>query len=265
VPIIILTMATILLTLIGMILEQHILVVQFLVITMACGISIYVLISLPNKVSEYTAKRLEYLDSKLDESIETTKGCEKDISILRSRVDTLCAEVLEGTEKRMSWKYFWETTERLKERIEADKAFHPNVVLSVGRSGAIVGGLLAGNMGGLLHLGIDRINKWSKDGSSRYVEILPPPETLESVLKGRNVLCVMSECDSGRTLEAFEKEIQAIKDIGTVKTAVLFRNRGTFYCPSYIAREDRGERPDFPFRTESWPRTSKGPTKEITA
>lgn len=237
VPIIILTMATILLALIGMILEQHVLVVQLLVITMACGISIYVLLSLPNR---------------------------KDINYLRSRMDALCAEVFEGTEERMSWKYFWETVRQLKEKIEADKSFHPNVVLSIGRSGAIVGGLLAGNMGGLIHLGIDRINKWPKD-ASRDVEIFPGLETLESVLKGRNVLCVMPECDSGKTLNTFKNEIKAVKDIGEVRTAVLFRNQGTFYRPNYIAREDHGKRPDFPFRTVSWPRTSKEPTREITA
>jgi len=259
---IIAAIVTILTGLMGVLLQQYLAIAQFLVITIACGVVICVLIWLPKRVSEDTAKHLKYLGDKVEKHIKITKDHGKEISALHNIVSDLYIELIEGTEDWISWARFWRDVTHLIDIIEADETFHPDVVLSIGRSGAMVGALLAGNMGGLRHLSIDRINEWQKQKNRIYrvVTIVPPLRTFARLLEGKEVLCVMAECDSGTTLHKVLEEITAIEGVGAVKTAVLFRNITSIFVADYVSKEDRGDRPEFPFRTSEWPRTSQGPS-----
>ncbi len=258
---IIATLVTILLAVVGIILQQYIQVAQFLAIVIACGIVIIVLSWLPKQTGQYITEYLKSLETRLGENLQIGKENKSEIVKIDNKLNDVCAELFRGDEQRMSWSLFWARANQLLELVQADGSFKPDMVLSVGRSGAIVGSLLAGNMHGLPHVSIDRINRWSTDGhrSSRKVEIFPSPRILAKELEGKNVLCVMSECDSGRTLEALSDELGAIHGIGKVKTAVLCRNVNTYFKPDYIAVEDYGKRPNFPFRTSTWRDDSKSP------
>lgn len=258
---IIMILLTIMLSFFGIFLQKYIPVIQFLLITVACGIIVYVLIWLPKRTSEYVKNLIDQLDHKIENILKFDKDNQKEMDCIQNRVNDLCVELTQGTEQRMSWTYFWASVRNLKDSIQADAEFKPDIILSIGRSGAIVGSIIAGNMQGLMHLGIDRINQWVTEGnrSSRTVLIFPSPRIFASSLTDKKILCVMSECDSGRTLEAVVSELNEIKGIKCIKTAVLFRNANTYFCPDYIAKEDQGERPKFPFKTSDWKDDSKLP------
>jgi hypoxanthine phosphoribosyltransferase len=252
IPQFIVAIVAILLMAVGVLIQPHLQVAQFLAIVAACAAIIFILLGLPN------------LHAKLEEHIHASQEQGERISALQDRMAELCSEITEGTPARMSWIVFWRHVRDLQKVIESDTAFVPQVVLSVGRSGAIVGGLLAGNMGGITHIGIDRDHEWLRHRGvlKRVTKIIPSVRTISSLLESKNVLCVMSECDSGRTLEALLTELTEVEGIGEIRTAVLFRNSSTFFAPDYIAVQDRGHRPEFPFRTTDWLRSSKQPSRE---
>jgi hypoxanthine phosphoribosyltransferase len=228
----------ILLLALEIILGEHTQLVEFVVIAVTCGIVILF-------VGLYLAEN------------------RREVNKIYNKLDVMCSEFLDGDEQRMSWARFWATTKNLQDLIQADISFKPDIILSVGRSGAIVGSMLAGNMEGLPHIGIDRRNFWSKEISEskplKKVTIFPPPRILSKELQGKNILCVMSECDTGRTFEALIPELRKIEGIGKVKTATLYRYFLTYYVPDYVAVEDNGKRPDFPFRTSTWRGDNKSP------
>ncbi|MBN1678671.1 MAG: hypothetical protein JW966_00170 [Anaerolineae bacterium] len=232
----------ILLLALEIILGEHTQLAEFAAIAASCGIVILL-------VGIFLTKNRREIGIYLTEN-------RHEINKVYNKLDVICEQFLDGDEQRMSWAHFWATTKTLQGRIQEDQSFKPDIILSVGRSGAIVGGILAGNMEGLPHIGIDRINDWSKESSEskplKKVTIFPSSRILSEVLQEKDVLCVMSECDTGRTLEALIPELRKIKGIGRVKTAVLYRYFQTFFEPDYVAVEDDGKRPDFPFRTSTW-------------
>ena len=111
-----------------------------------------------------------------------------EIAHIKEKVDSLCADLADGSSERMSWQYFWDHVRKLQNIVEGDKEFRPDLVLSVGRAGAIVGAILAGNMDGLQHIGIDRITKWPKQ---RELIIIPDLQVLSNFLGGKKTSYVL--------------------------------------------------------------------------
>lgn len=261
IPRIIVAIVAILLIAMGVILQAYMPVVQFLAIVAACMAVILILLWLPEQTSKYTTKYLEYIDARLRAHIKITQDHREEIHFLRNRMEDLCGILIDGTPDRFSWEYFWKLVRDLKDDIVADTTFQPDIVLSIGRSGAIVGAFLATNMDTLMHIGIDRINDWRKQDSKLYrtVQIIPSPTVFSKELEGRNILCVMSECNTGMTLRAVREELDKIKGIQAIKEAVLFRTVTSMYFPAYVGEEDKGDRPGFPFRSSGWDSTSRGP------
>lgn len=248
--------ATILLGVFGVYLREHIGVAQFLAVCLACILALLFLL--------WFGRRLEDGLSSAVRKVEATRG---EVAVVHSALKGLSAELLLGSSEQMAWTTFSALIDELQEKIASDSDFSPDIVVSVGRSGATVGSILAGNLGALVHIGIDRKNSWTRGksgGLKREVEIIPEVSLFASFLRGRSVLCVMSECDTGFTLEAATTELRKVPGIGVVRTAVLFRALNTHLVPDYFVREDTGARTRFPFKREEWLTTSKGPSSPLS-
>src|SRR5690606_18204271 len=120
-------------------------------------------------------------------------------------------------------------------KMEAD-FYIPDVVVSIGRGGAIIGSLLSGNLRVPSHqkernipfLGIDRIYEW-KEGKrievkNKMVDYAP--------LKGKKVLLVASDILTGGTMKFYHKEISKVGP-EEIRVACLVKGVTATFQPDY--------------------------------
>lgn len=173
-----------------------------------------------------------------------------------ARLDVLQEQFQLPPEGCMRWEYFHAKVRALHQVIEADD-FEPDLVLGVGRSGAVVAALLAVFIGNKRVLSIDRVYGEPGPDGTVHIHFEPTFDVIASALKGKQVLCVMSEKDSGRTLEALTRASQRITGISGFRTAVVFNNAEKAPPPNYYAVADSGQRAALPFRYPNEPSSSK--------
>lgn len=157
----------------------------------------------------------------------------------------------------ISWTAFVAALEKVKSSILRNPRFTPDVVVSIGRSGAIAGAFLAGNLGSLRHLGIDRIHTYEQ--GNRSTELWPRCERFEHLLNNKDVLVVMAECVTGGTLQLARDELLKVKGIGAVRTAAAFRSDYALYSPDYVGDRYNGQ--PLVFRQATWRRDSMTPPR----
>lgn len=144
--------------------------------------------------------------------------------------------------KSFDWSEFDKISKKLIKKISRDN-FYPDVIVTVGRGGAIVGAIISGNLPlpssssdkknrNIPIIGTDRFYKWI-DG--HRVEI--PNETIDfSPLENQTVLLVAADILSGGTMDFFFKSIKEAKP-STLKTACLVKGITTKFNPSYFGKE----------------------------
>ncbi|MET8044735.1 phosphoribosyltransferase family protein [Micromonospora sp. NPDC005215] len=134
---------------------------------------------------------------------------------------------------KISWRMVETCTRSLLEEIQAS-SFDPDVVIGVGRGGAILGGMLAGNMGHLPLFVVDTILDRT-DGVSaahiRYPGVLPD-------LAGKKLLLAVGELYSGQDLRA-ALDLAKSKSPSMIKTVSLFSHPASSIRPDYVGRETR--------------------------
>lgn len=225
------------------------------------------------KIEEHLLQHKTAITKKVSDNKESLKVSKKlmteskeSIIKIENTLKSVEIELRGGSSTIMTWNTLWKYVVELVDKIKDDESFKVDIVVSIGRSGSVIGSLIAGNLNGTPHIAIDRISDF-KSGSRR-IKIIPSLDSLKEELKGKNILCVMSECDSGRTLNKVKETLVAVEGIEEerIRTAVLFRDIKSEIIPDYIAAVDTPEkgldytRKDFPFRTKNWPRTSRVPT-----
>ncbi|MBU0767528.1 MAG: hypothetical protein KJ687_00330 [Proteobacteria bacterium] len=150
---------------------------------------------------------------------------------------------------------FWNDVEKLKKIIINDTNFKPDIVVGVGRGGAIVGGILAGNMIGLQHLGIDRNVRKKKNDDYELIIIPSNLASFSEMLAHKRVLVVMLAIRSGKTLsfakDSLWESVPKIEDIKTSAVYALKEKAKTPHKPDYIP-EYSTSNPN-PFKTDIWP------------
>lgn len=115
-----------------------------------------------------------------------------------------------------------------------ENEFFPDVVVTLGRGGGIFGGLIAGNLGTISVLGIDRVII----GTGREkVLTLVHTESL-STLQGKKVLLVTGEVITASDLSLARKAIESHKPSG-LRTASYTVCRTAMEYPDYYAEETR--------------------------
>lgn len=176
---------------------------------------------------------------------------DSDIHSIENQFNELKEKIGFGVGNKLSWIEFWSKIQELIGEIEKD-GFDPDIVISIGRSGAVLGGIIASNLGSKHHIGIDRniLLRKCKDGSNRTdIEIDTSLIPNKEKFKNKKLLIVMSECDTGLTLRVFYDYFMAIK-VKEVKTAVLFKRKNVHFGPHfYIVSTDK-DWPELPFRID---------------
>jgi hypoxanthine phosphoribosyltransferase len=140
----------------------------------------------------------------------------------------------------LSWtKVTHGATETIR-RLRSDN-WLPDLVLGIGRSGAIYGGLIAGNMNNLPLAILDRHLVWDRN-SRQY--LADHHSRIELPTECRKILVVVGEVYSGQSLTAsLEKMESALKD-RAVRTACLVRSMHSDVKVDYAIYEvDRAVRP----------------------
>lgn len=121
-----------------------------------------------------------------------------------------------------------------------DDFYIPDVVVTIGRGGAITGALLSGNMRVPSHqkdrnipfLGIDRVYEW-RDGvrvevKNKMVDYTP--------LKGKKVLLVASDILTGGTMKFYHNEISKVNP-EEIRVACLVKGVTATFQPNYYGKE----------------------------
>jgi hypoxanthine phosphoribosyltransferase len=223
-------------TVLGIVLKDHVEIIEFIVITLLLAINSYLFFRIPRHIKVLNERQ------------------QNDAKQLIDKINELDKKFTGNGNNRITWTQFWIDVQHIQEKIELDRSFNPDAIISVGRAGAIFGALLAGNLGELLHLGIDRVNK--KERGVRNTVIVPSVEIFADILENKNVLVVMAECATGLTLGAAVKDLEKkIPEIKEIRTATLYRSKQAAFSPDYVAGVLIRE-VELPFRKPTWKRSS---------
>lgn len=153
--------------------------------------------------------------------------------------------------------------QQLAAKIEGSN-FTPDVVISVGRSGAVVGGMIASIMGSVKYVGFDRlvvITSKPNYPEERNIEIDSILKPNVEMLSGKKILCVMAECTTGNTLHVINQFFRNIPNV-ELKTAVIFSKINVTCKPDFYVDYTDEQWPELPFRIEGkwknyYPRVKK--------
>lgn len=134
--------------------------------------------------------------------------------------------------RRFGWKEVEKLVLRLIDLVEHDD-FSPDLVLGVGRGGAIVAGMLAGNMGQLPLVCIDTSSTRDSGGAKcvviRFPSAVPP-------LKDKRVLIVVGELYSGEDMRT-AIDFVARRKPQSIKTLSLLTHPASVVRPDFFGRQ----------------------------
>lgn len=140
---------------------------------------------------------------------------------------------------RLTWEDVDKATRKIINKISEDE-YYPEVIVTIGRGGAIVGALISGNLPApsgyknqnIPMLGLDRFYEWENGNrievGNKMVDFNP--------LFERKVLLVAGDVITGGTMRYFSEKITnaSAKDLRTV---ALLKNKTATYNPDYFGRE----------------------------
>ena len=139
--------------------------------------------------------------------------------------------------KVISWDESKKYLKILLKRIETDR-FVPDYIVGIGRSGAIVGALISGNMqdndkpANVPIIACDRFFRWGENGREEIDD-----EIIDfSPLKGCKVLLVCGDVSTGGTIKFYRKKIAAVQP-AELKTAVMIKVKSATFEPDYFGKE----------------------------
>ncbi len=139
---------------------------------------------------------------------------------------------------RLTWDDVDNQTKKLIKKI-GESEYEPDIVVTVGRGGAIVGSILSGNLPSkekktknVPILGADRLYRW-EDGMRIEIE----NKLIDfSPLKGQKVLLVAGDVLTGGTMKFFHRKIEAA-GVAELRCACLLKGITATFKPEYFAKE----------------------------
>lgn len=146
---------------------------------------------------------------------------------------------------RVTWKFALKNAEAMLSKIEGD-TWRPDVVVGLGRSGALWGGWLAGNLGSLPIVVFDRA--FNSEKSVREFSWRCPDETI-GLLKaaaggGVKILAVEGASSSGKPFESFHNLLSAAWPESDIRFATLFTDSANPIKVDYIGTANLSPWPD---------------------
>jgi hypoxanthine phosphoribosyltransferase len=140
---------------------------------------------------------------------------------------------------KLNWKDIDTQTKKLIRQIAGD-GYQPDVIVTVGRGGSIIGAILSGNLPtpndskerNITLLGADRMYEW-KNG--RRIEI--ENKTINfTPLANKKVLLVAGDLMTGGTMEFFSSQIEQA-GATEIRCACLIKGVAATFQPHYFAKE----------------------------
>lgn len=135
------------------------------------------------------------------------------------------------------------------------KQFQPQLIVAIGRGGAIFGSLISYKLNQVKVMAVDREHSWNKGKriSKPFFDF-----TLPSSAEYNNILLVTGEDHSGDTLKNFKDYILTLNPNANIRTCSLFLQNGNTSYPDYIAIKG-DDYPLMPWQDESYIRDSHSP------
>lgn len=148
--------------------------------------------------------------------------------------------------KSFSWKDFDKHLRSIIKQIQTDN-FYPDMIVTIGRGGAIVGATISGNLHhnrgnsvkdceNIPILGCDRIYEWN---NGQRIEVGNDMVDY-SPLRHKKVLLVAGDVLTGGTMECFLEQVRKVKPT-IVKTACLVKGVTAFIAPDYVGKVIPGD------------------------
>ena len=167
----------------------------------------------------------------------------------------------------LSWREFDRYSKRLVRTIRAD-GFHPDIIITIGRGGAILGAIISGNLHrrtregdkgthNIPLLGYDRFYEWQSgdriEVANKMVDLAP--------LSGKSVLLVAGDVLTGGTMKCFLGQMKETES-AIVKTACLVKGLTSAFSPDYVGKEIAGDfRMPWMYKGYGYIRDSRKPKK----
>ena len=153
------------------------------------------------------------------------------VAILSNRDDL--ADVLGRPFRRRTatWRQFRNGVKKIEGLIQRD-GYRPDVVVGIGRGGAIFAGWLAGNL--TLPVAIVNWRGWRQD-NVRNVEVDISVASLD--VKGKSVLIAESRAKTGETCKKVKEYIESLGP-RDVSIAALYREANSQIKPDYCAYDN---------------------------
>lgn len=140
--------------------------------------------------------------------------------------------------KRFSWTDLDKYTKKIIKVVSDDK-FVPDVIVTIGRGGAIVGSILSGNLPhygrkkcNITILGVDRLYEWVNgqriEIDNKMIDFSP--------LKGKKVLLVAGDVMTGGTMTFFLNQLKQ-NQVLEIRTACLVKGLSSAFHPNYVGKE----------------------------
>ena len=114
-----------------------------------------------------------------------------------------------------------------------ERGYSPDIIVGLGRSGAVLGGILAGNLGVKPITVIDRMYEWENDKSR---EVIPVSLINLNMLTGMKILLVDAAPHTGATCKAIRDELLKANP-ADLKIASLFKGAYTVQVPDFYIDE----------------------------
>ena len=130
-----------------------------------------------------------------------------------------------------SWWGICIRSRKLLKKIKNSR-FFPDLVIGVGRSGAVLGGILAGNLGVIPITIVDRRYDWI--GNTR--QVIPLIFVKEQDVRGKRILLVDAAPHTGETLRVLKNKLMQFQPV-ELHTASLFKVKYSVETPDYYIKE----------------------------
>nr|WP_319473698.1 phosphoribosyltransferase family protein [uncultured Sphaerochaeta sp.] len=150
------------------------------------------------------------------------------------------------SQKTFSWKDFDRQVKSIIRQMRKD-GFYPDIIVSIGRGGAIVGATISGNLHhcerkapkdseNITILGCDRVYEW-KNGQrievgNAMVDFSP--------ITGKKVLVVASDVMTGGTMKRFLEQLREVNP-SVIRTSCLVKGVTASFSPDYVGKVIPGD------------------------
>ena len=181
------------------------------------------------------------------------------IGIVASLVASWVVVSRERAHSRTSFGSIVRQIVELAEQLKIDE-YDPDIIMTIDRSGAIVGAVLAGHLGQRSIVAVTTVNHRRADGS-RSIELDPISHYAFEGISSKRVLLVICCNDSGTSLSFVHRQLVGLKDPPLeIRTAAIYSSYSPGFKPTYaitiVGRDTRKTMaqilPNLPWMTRGW-------------